>query len=168
MEGQLPWQFPFTISVRGLDYLSHYLIFHIKGTFNSLSPPGSSSNSIANYIAIAMIYIFMAGYAMSWGIMHYCLPAEIYPLNIRAKAQGIGAVVDWTFQVVCIKMYPYLIDLPNGGVYFLTAGLLTLFLIWIILFLPETKGLALEEVDLAFNTFPRWKTVRPKAHSLIE
>ena len=96
---------------------------------------------------------------MSWGIMHYCLPAEIYPLNIRAKAQSIGAVTDWTFQVVSIKMYPYLMDLPYGGIYFLSAGLLTLFLVWIVFFLPETKGLHLEDVDLAFDLFPRWKQV---------
>jgi hypothetical protein len=170
--GRRPLMIGGTITMTCAFYYIGKIIFRLQissifilGIFYSLSSPESGSNSIANYIAIGMIYIFMAGYALSWGIMHYCLPAELYPLNIRAKAQGIGAIVDWTFQVVAIKMYPYLIDLPNGGVYYLTAGLLTLFLIWIIVFLPETKGLGLEEVDLAFDTFPRWKTVKLRAQN---
>ena len=135
--------------------------FYYIGTFNAISP-GSGSLTVGGYFAIASIYLFMAGYAISWGIIHYVLPSEIYPLNIRAKAQSIGAVVDWGFQVVSIKIYPYIIGLSNGGLYFVSAGLLTLFLVWIVIFLPETKGLGLEDVDLAFDTFPRWRKVKKR------
>ncbi|KAI8895509.1 general substrate transporter [Globomyces pollinis-pini] len=100
------------------------------------------------YGAIGCIYIFMTGYTISWGIMHYVIPSEIYPVHLRAKSGTVGILFELLFQVLSIKTAPTVIhDLPNGGVFFLYTGFLTLFLLWIYFYLPETKGVPLEDID---------------------
>ncbi|KAI8906001.1 general substrate transporter [Gorgonomyces haynaldii] len=114
----------------------------------------------AGYLAIIMVYIFMAGYAISWGVLHYVLPGEIYPQNIRAKAETLNGIVDGIFQIVSIKIGPILINtLPKGGVYFFYAACLTVFLVWIFVCLPETKGIALEDMGIVFANWKRWQKV---------
>jgi Sugar (and other) transporter len=59
-----------------------------------------------------------------------------------------------------IKVAPIIIrDLPNGRLFFVYAGMLTFYFVWIFISLPETKGLALEDMGLAFATWKRWKPV---------
>jgi hypothetical protein len=48
---------------------------------------------------------------------------------------------------VSIKVYAYT---KGGGVILGTAGFLTALIGWIYIYLPETKGLSIEEMDLVF------------------
>lgn len=112
------------------------------------------------YIAITLIYFFMSGYSISWGILHYVIPAEIYPQEIRAKAETVGAAFEGLFQILSIKMAPVIIEkLSTGNVFFLYMSLLSFYFCWIFVCLPETKGLGLEQIHLAFSTWKRWKPV---------
>lgn len=53
--------------------------------------------------------------------------------------------------------------LPRGQLFFLFAGLLSFFFLWIFIFLPETKGVKLEDMHLVFDEktvfYQRWKPV---------
>jgi len=96
----------------------------------------------------------MSGYAISWSIVHYVLPSEIYPTRVRAKNNSLGALVDWGitvlivgFQIVSIKLYAYT---EGSGVILATAGFLSLLVGWIWQYLPETRGLSIEEMDEVF------------------
>ncbi|KAJ2993659.1 hypothetical protein HDV02_002191 [Globomyces sp. JEL0801] len=129
-------------------YLASYLALNV----------GVTSVSFFGYIAIGCVYLFMSGYSTSWGVMHYVIPAEIFPQNLRAKSETVGGFFELVFQIVSIKTAPILITaLPNGGVFFLYSGFLFCFLIWIFICVPETKGLALEDIDIVFQTWKRWK-----------
>ncbi|KAJ3254621.1 hypothetical protein HK103_007031 [Boothiomyces macroporosus] len=114
--------------------------------------------TIGGYFAILCIYIFMAAYTCSWGVMHYVIPSEIYPQELRAKSETVNSIFEMIFNILSVKIAPLLIrDMPNGGVYFLYGGLLSFFFCWIFLQLPETKGVPLEEIDILFSSWKRWK-----------
>jgi hypothetical protein len=135
------------------------LSFYYIGTYLSLTPLNQPLNGWG-YIAIAGIYIFMAGYSASWGVLHYVIPAEVYPTNIRAKAETISGIIEGIFQIASIKLAPVLIDkLPGGRLFYLFAGLLTMFFTWAFICLPESKGIALENMDIVFQNWKRWQPV---------
>jgi hypothetical protein len=93
-------------------------------------------------------------------VLHYVLPAEIYSQNLRSKSETVGAVFGGTFQIISIKVAPLIIEyLPNGGMFFLYAGFLSFFLIWIFISLPETKGIKLEDMEIAFSNRKRWQPI---------
>ena len=55
-------------------------------------------NQNASYFCIVMIYFFVAGFAYSWGPVGWVYPAEIFPLNIRAKATSLTTASNWLMK----------------------------------------------------------------------
>ncbi|KAJ3382164.1 hypothetical protein HDU84_004577 [Entophlyctis sp. JEL0112] len=147
-----------------------WLSFYYIAAYQQIVPPASSSGEISGwgYLSIICVYIFMAGYAISWGPIHYVLPPEIYPQNIRAKTSMFGAILDWSFQFVGIKVSPLMIaNIRGGGAFWIYGTFLFVFLVWIYVFLPETKGIMLEEMDVVFEDWRQWKKkveVGPDGH----
>ena len=107
--------------------------------------------SFLAWMAILCIYVFVAGYSLSWGVVRYVLPAETFEQSIRAKANSLCQLIDWLFQMIGIKTFPYLVSIFRGQVYFFFSSLLLCFLGWL-WYLPETKGVLLEDMDSIFNT----------------
>jgi sugar porter (SP) family MFS transporter len=121
------------------------------------------------YAAVICIYTFMAGYSMSWGILHYVVPAEVFPTHLRAKAETLSGVLEGACQIISIQLAPWLISVLKGGsLFFVFAGILTVYLLWIFFVLPETRGVSLEDMHLVFANKKRWKRVKipPKNVSL--
>ena len=115
---------------------------------------------LMGYIAIGCVYTFMAAYSMSWGVLHYIIPAEIYPQHVRAKSETVGALFEGAFNILSVKLAPVILHSQSGGgTFFIFGALLTVFLVWIFVSFPETKGLALEDVDVVFSTWKRWKPI---------
>ncbi|KAJ3373043.1 hypothetical protein HDU91_001198 [Kappamyces sp. JEL0680] len=114
--------------------------------------------SFYGWLAISLVYVFVAGYSVSWGVVRYVLPSEIFPTAVRAKANTLCSMVDWLFQAVGIKFFPYLVSLLDGYIYFFFSGLLVLFLWWL-WYLPETSGMPLEQMDYVFN--PEYSPLPP-------
>ncbi|KAJ3104817.1 hypothetical protein HK100_003997, partial [Physocladia obscura] len=143
--------------------------FYIAAYYQIDAPAVGQTIGGWGYLAIICVYTFMAGYAISWGPVHYVLPAEIYPQNIRARTSVFGACLDWSFQFVGIKVTPLMIaNIPGGGVFWIYGSFLFAFVVWIFFFLPETKGIPLEEMDVVFDSWQRWKPVQlgPDGHVL--
>lgn len=63
-------------------------------------------NQHASYFCIVMIYFFVAGFAYSWGPVGWVYPAEIYPLNIRAKATSITTAANWLMSTSLSLPFP--------------------------------------------------------------
>ena len=87
------------------------------------------------------------------------IPAEIYPTPLRAKAESVLGVFNYLAQILSIYSVPYILELSGGGSFFLFGSLLALFLTWGFIFIPETKGIKLEDMDEVFKSWRRWKKV---------
>jgi hypothetical protein len=75
------------------------------------------------------------------------LLGEIFPNSIRAKALGVAAAAQWIANFAVTVSFPALsvVSLPvTYGAYALFAALSFFF---ILRFIPETKGMRLEDAD---------------------
>ncbi len=76
----------------------------------------------------------------------------MFPTAVRGRAAAICASVDWLANFVIVQWFPTLND--NFGlawVMILFAVLAVLAIGFVARFLPETKGLALEDVTAVFE-----------------
>lgn len=110
-----------------------------------------SGNVSASYFCIVMIYIFVAGFAASWGPVGWVYPAEIYPLNIRAKATSITTSANWLMNFVISQIVPSMLAGITWGTYIFFGCCCVVMTICVFLFYPETKGRSLEEMDYVFS-----------------
>lgn len=131
--------------------------FIVAGVGTAL--PGSHAAQLC-LIVFVCIYIF--GFATTWGPAAWVVVGEIYPLPIRSKGVAMSAASNWFWNCVIAVMTPYLVNPGKGNanlgakVFFLWGALCTSCLFFAYFFVPETKGLSLEQVDrMLEETTPR-------------
>ncbi|KAI8378022.1 general substrate transporter [Radiomyces spectabilis] len=110
-----------------------------------------SGNKSASYFSIVMIYFFVAGFAYSWGPVGWVYPAEIYPLNIRAKGTSITTAANWLMNFVISEIVPIMLSTITWGTYIFFGCCCFVMAACVFLFFPETKGKSLEEMDAVFG-----------------
>jgi len=80
--------------------------------------------------------------------------AEIFPTKVRAAGQAFGASVHWVFAAVITLITPVFLDADNGifkdnpwPIFLFFALMMVLQLLWVLVKVPETKGVSLEELE---------------------
>ncbi|KAI8871500.1 general substrate transporter, partial [Ramicandelaber brevisporus] len=97
------------------------------------------------------VYVFVGGFAYSWGPVGWIYPAEIYPLRVRSKATSFTTASNWLFNFVIAQVAPIVMQAITWKFYliFMAFNWLSLLVVWY--FYPETKGRSLEEMDKVFG-----------------
>lgn len=99
-------------------------------------------------IALIGANAFVIFFGATWGPVVWVLLGEIFPGRVRAKALGVAAMAQWISNWVITVTFPFLSQQVSVS---LTYGLYTLFaalsFIFVFAKVPETKGVALENVD---------------------
>lgn len=103
------------------------------------------------WVVIVSIYIFAVIYCISWAIGIKIYAAEIQPQRTRASATSLAHGSNWVSNFLVALTTPILLSKSSFGIYFLFAGCSFLTAAICFLFMPETKGKSLEEVEVAFQ-----------------
>ena len=110
-----------------------------------------SGNSHASYFAIVCIYIFVAGFAYSWGPVGWVYPAEIFPLSVRAKGTSLTTAANWLMNFVISEICPVMLVKITWGTYIFFGCCCAFMATIVYIFYPETKGRSLEEMEIVFS-----------------
>ncbi|KAK7883823.1 hypothetical protein WMY93_026946 [Mugilogobius chulae] len=87
------------------------------------------------------------------GPMPWTVNSEIFPLWARSTGNACSAGVNWTFNVLVSLTFLHVAQyLTYYGAFFLYAGLVVLGLVFVLVFLPETRGLQLEDIEGLFSS----------------
>jgi SP family sugar:H+ symporter-like MFS transporter len=97
--------------------------------------------------------IFVIFFALSWGPVAWIYAAEIFPLNVRARAVSITTGSNWLMGTVMSYILELITPLGIHGVFYLFSGLTLLAVIFVYLFCPETRGVVLEDIEAEFDNF---------------
>lgn len=92
---------------------------------------------------------FIACFALSQGAVIWVFLAEIFPNEVRAQGSSLGSTTHWLFAAVISWVFPIIVEgSALGGYYvFLFYALMVILSFVFILFMPETKGKVLEEIN---------------------
>ncbi|WP_415951495.1 sugar porter family MFS transporter [Streptomyces sp. KLOTTS4A1] len=112
-----------------------------SGTGDDISLPDAQGT-----IAIVAANCFVLFFALSWGVVVWVLLGEMFPNRIRAAALGVAASAQWIANWVITVSFPTLSDWNLSGAYMIYTAFALLSIPFILRFVPETKGKALEEM----------------------
>ena len=104
-------------------------------------------------LMLVFTVIFVAFFALSWGPIAWIYAAEIFPLNIRARAVAITTASNWFMGTIMSYILELIKPLGIHGVFYLFSGLTLVAVIFVYLFCPETRGVMLEDIDAEFEKF---------------
>ena len=106
------------------------------------------------YLALVGMIFFMIFYAFSWGVGMWVLIGEIFPNYLRAQGLAIAVSFNWIFNFVVSQSFPmmnenpYLLEQFHGAFpMWIFAGCCVIGFIFLIRYVPETKGVSLEKME---------------------
>ena len=129
------------------NYASHIIIAVIVARDQNSWP----SHTSAGWAAVAMVWLFVFHFGYSWGPCAWILVAEVWPISNRPYGIALGASSNWMNNFIVGQVTPDMLSGITYGTYII-FGLLTFggaAFIWF--YVPETKRLTLEEMDVLFG-----------------
>jgi hypothetical protein len=95
---------------------------------------------------------FIAAFAIGVGGTGWLIQGEYFPTVIRGQAAAIGAAVDWVANYALIEAFPaWERSIGLAWVLVCFAALCAAALVFVLLFVPETKGMSVEEITALFE-----------------
>jgi hypothetical protein len=77
--------------------------------------------------------------------------AEVFPMAIRSACMLVTTCAQWLGQFVIVYSTPYMMTNITYGTFFLFGFSVLFGIIFSFVFIPETKGISLEDMDILFN-----------------
>ncbi|KAK9471252.1 general substrate transporter [Dipodascopsis tothii] len=115
-------------------------------------------NMPASRAVVALSYLTVATYAMSWGPISWMYPPEIMPLRLRSKAMSIASAGNWATNYMLGFGVPPLFRVISWRMFLIFGVLNVLACVHVFFAFPETKQRTLEEMNLIFEPGPPlWK-----------
>ncbi|KUJ21857.1 MFS sugar transporter-like protein [Mollisia scopiformis] len=96
---------------------------------------------------VALIYMFVIAYNLSWGPLPWPYVSEIFPTRIREIGIATGVASQWLFNFVFSLTTPYMISNLGWGTFLLWGLFDAVIAVGSWAFLRETRGLSLEEIS---------------------
>lgn len=99
-------------------------------------------------ILLLAIVAYILGFAVSWGPVAWIVCSEIFPLKGREIGMTITTMVNWTFAGILMRYsLSFMESFGKPSLFYLFAAFCVLAIIFVALFVPETKGVTLEELE---------------------
>lgn len=105
------------------------------------------------YLAVACIIIFIISFSLGWGPIPWSSMSELMPNRVRTLAGSIATFINWSFATTVTLCFKYYSRPPinNDGAWWTFSLIMFVAIFIVILFLPETKGHSLEEIQERFE-----------------
>jgi sugar porter (SP) family MFS transporter len=100
------------------------------------------------------IFGFIAAHAVGQGAVIWVFISEIFPNKFRAEGQSLGSFTHWFFAALLTTLFPMMVKLSGandqprraGFIFLFFCSMMVLQLVWVKFMVPETKGVALEDM----------------------
>ncbi|MGD1220373.1 MULTISPECIES: sugar porter family MFS transporter [Streptomyces] len=98
------------------------------------------------WVALIAAHIFVLFFALSWGVVVWVFLGEMFPNRIRAAALGVAASAQWIANWAITASFPSLADWNLSATYVIYTIFAALSIPFVLKYVKETKGKALEEM----------------------
>ncbi|KAK7411626.1 hypothetical protein VNO78_03061 [Psophocarpus tetragonolobus] len=121
--------------------------------------PNQELSKSFSILVVVVICLFVVAFGWSWGPLGWTVPSEIFPLEIRSAGQSITVAVNLFFTFIIAQAFPALLCSFKFGIFIFFAGWITIMTIFVYFFLPETKGIPIEEMSYMWRKHWFWKRI---------
>ncbi|KAJ3702331.1 hypothetical protein LUZ61_006036 [Rhynchospora tenuis] len=129
-----------------------------------------STKHMSHGYAMAVVVLtcsHAAGFNMSWGPLHWIIPGEIFPVEIRSAGSGISAAVSLFLTFIQTQFFLSMLCKFKYGVFVYYAGWVVVMTLFIAFFMPETKGVPLESMNSVWAQHWYWKRFVKERKELV-
>ncbi|HJO94765.1 MAG TPA: sugar porter family MFS transporter [Victivallales bacterium] len=142
--------------IMGITMASAGFAFLAIGNVND---PSLISPVIKGVLLISAV-IYTIGFAFTWGPCAWLMCSEIFPIEGREVGMTITTMVNWSLGAVIMgTSLSFMHIFGNYSIFFLFAVCCFLSILFLKLFVPETKGISLEKMEFNLKKGIRLKNI---------
>lgn len=133
------------------------LLTGLTGVTVALITIGISNQVLAGsptlpYVVLSMTLVYLAFFQGAIGPMSWLILSEIFPARLRGMGMGSAVLFLWLSNFLVGLFFPVLLNgVGLSGTFFLFSAFGILGIVIIVKFLPETRGLTLEQIEANFK-----------------
>ena len=102
---------------------------------------------IGGTLVLVSLLGYIAFFAFSQGAVIWVYISEIFPNRVRARGQALGSFTHWFWAAAVSWTFPIIAEASGALAFAFFAGMMVLQLVLVWRFLPETKGVSLEQIQ---------------------
>ncbi|KAL9000709.1 MAG: hypothetical protein Q9169_000745 [Polycauliona sp. 2 TL-2023] len=127
--------------------VSHLIIAIFVGMYSDNWP----AHRGPGWASAAFLLFYMLSFGATWGPVPWAMPSEIFPSSLRAKGVALSTCSNWFNNFIIGLITPPLVQNTGFGAYTFFAVFCLLSFVWTFVFVPETRGRTLEQMDHVFK-----------------
>ncbi|KAI3794876.1 hypothetical protein L1987_37516 [Smallanthus sonchifolius] len=129
----------------------------------------SSGHTNIGWVAVLGLVLYISSFAPGMGPVPWTVNSEIYPESYRGICGGMSATVNWVSNLIVAQSFLSVADAVGTGMTFLILAVIAVLAVaFVLVFVPETKGLTFEEVEKLWRERTRGNANGNGAESLLE
>ncbi|NLF70200.1 MAG: sugar porter family MFS transporter [Candidatus Anammoximicrobium sp.] len=122
-------------------------ILSLSGTAWAFYTYGQNFTPTGGAIVLVSLLVFIASHAFGQGAVIWVFISEIFPNRVRARGQALGSFTHWFMAAAISWTFPMFAAKSGGHTFAFYAAMMVLQLLWVLLVMPETKGVPLEQIQ---------------------
>jgi hypothetical protein len=118
------------------------------------------SHSLAPALILFMC-MYTAAIAVSWDPLAWSICSEIFPLETRSAGLSFTIFVRFLFTFLAVQTNLFMLCSFKWGLFLFFAMWVVVAQVFVFFLLPETKGVALDEMEIVWRRHWFWKRFMP-------
>ncbi|XP_010533252.1 PREDICTED: sugar transporter ERD6-like 6 [Tarenaya hassleriana] len=121
--------------------------FYLKGFVSH----DSNMYNMLSILSVVGVVAMVVAFSLGMGPIPWLIMSEILPVNIKGLAGSIATLANWFFSWLITMTANLLLAWSSGGTFTLYALVCAFTVVFVRLWVPETKGKTLEEIQALFR-----------------
>jgi MFS transporter, SP family, xylose:H+ symportor len=113
----------------------------------AVPPDVVEATGIGGTVVLVGLLVFIASHAFGQGAVIWVFISEIFPNRVRARGQALGSFTHWFMAAAISWTFPMIAGISGGHTFAFYGAMMVLQLFWVLLIMPETKGVSLEQIQ---------------------
>ncbi|XP_043713294.1 sugar transporter ERD6-like 6 isoform X2 [Telopea speciosissima] len=107
--------------------------------------------SLMGILSVVGIVTFVLTFSLGVGAIPWVIMSEVMPVNIKSLAGSVATLFNWLTSWVITMTANLLLTWSSGGTFTLYTIVSAFTVVFVALWVPETKGRTLEEIQWSFR-----------------
>ncbi|XP_050897845.1 sugar transporter ERD6-like 6 [Lathyrus oleraceus] len=134
-------------SAMALSLLVVSISFYLKEYIS----PDSDLYATLSLVSVAGVVVMVIAFSLGLGAMPWIIMSEILPINIKGLAGSFATLANWFFSWLVTLTANLLLDWSSGGTFTIYTAVCVFTAGFVAIWVPETKGKTLEEIQQFFR-----------------
>lgn len=131
-----------------LSSLSGVIVSLILISVSFIMGSSGSTEGYYGWIAVFGLALYIAFFAPGMGPVPWTVNSEIYSQSYRGICGGLSATVNWVSNLIVAQSFLSIADaVGTGPTFLILAGTAVVAFLFVMVYIPETKGLSFDEVE---------------------